>query len=208
MSDEINKPARGRPRAFDEQAVVAHAAVVFLDRGFEAVSYELLAREVGLSKPSLYNTFGDKGALFERVLDNYTGQALALAKAAFEGEKTLQKGVRAFLHGAAESYSKQGALSQGCLLIGTALPACAHTGQIRHILTSFIASLDSALEEIVITRYRADAEKLEHPPRVLATLLSSLLFSLAIRARTGMSQRDLFATADELAETFPRPPEI
>ncbi|MCP4082831.1 MAG: hypothetical protein GY743_21600 [Planctomycetaceae bacterium] len=78
----------------------------------------------------------------------------------------------------------------------------------RQTLTAFIRSLDGALEEIVITKYRSEAKKLEHTPQALAKLLSSLLFSLAIRARTGMSQQDLFATADKLAETFPRPSKL
>ncbi len=208
MSNKNNKPARGRPRAFNEQAVIAHAARVFLDQGFEAVSYELLAKEVGLSKPSLYNTFGDKTALFEMVLEGYAEQAVELCKAHFENAETLQDGVRAFLNGAAELYCKQDALSQGCLLIGTALPACGQPGNVRQILTTFIGSLDGAREEIIVTNYKTDAAKLEQSPRALATLLSSILFSLAVRARTGMSQKELLTTADELADTFPRPSKL
>ncbi len=202
MPNKNTKVSRGRPRTFDEQAVIAHAAGVFLEQGFEAVSYERLAKEVGLSKPSLYNTFGDKTALFERVLESYADQAVAFCKAQFEGKDSLQDGVKSFLHGAADLYAKEDALSQGCLLIGTALPACAQPGQVRNTLASFIEKLEDTLEEVITRTYSDDALMLERSPRANNMLLASLLFSLAVRARTGMSSEDLRVQAEELAKTF------
>lgn len=204
MPDKTNTRVRGRPRAFDEQAVITHAARVFLERGFEGVSYELLAKEVGLSKPSLYNTFGDKTALFERVLDGYAEQAIAFCSAQFESEATLQESVRTFLRSAADLYSGPGELSTGCLLIGTALPACSHPGHVRQTLTTFIRSLEQSLEKIISTQHKEEARSLGQSPQALALLLSSLLFALAIRARGGMSQQDLRAVAGELADLFPQ----
>ena len=193
---------RGRPRAFDERAVIEHAAGVFLDQGFESVSYEQLGKEIGLSKPSLYNTFGDKTAFFERVLDSYAQHALSMAKAEFQGKENLQIGVSSYLHGAAEIYSKQNALSQGCLLIGTALPACTQPGTVRKILTDFVVTLEDTLEQIVEAEYIDDARKLGRSPRHIAMLLGSVVFSLAIRARTGLSSEKLHEAANELSEAM------
>ena len=179
---------------------------MFLEHGFEAVSYEQLAKEVGLSKPSLYNTFGDKSALFERVLKDYAHQAVTFSVTQFESGETLQEGVAAFLHAAAVLYSKQNALSQGCLLIGTALPACAQSGDVRQTLANFIQSLEMSLKQVVATKFKSDAQRLEHSPQALSMLLSSLLFSLAIRARIGMSEQELHDVSDEIIGIFPALP--
>jgi len=202
MSNTIKGNQRGRPRAFDEQTVIAIAAGVFLDKGFEAVSYEQLGKEIGLSKPSLYNTFGDKTAFFERVLDSYAQKALAMAKAEFEGKGNLQFGVSAYLHGAAEVYSERNSLSRGCLLIGTALPACTQPGSVRQILAEFVTALEDTLEQIIAAEYMADVEKLGRSPRQIAMLLGSVVFSLAIRARTGLSAEELHQAANELSEAI------
>ncbi len=199
VSDNNSKPSRGRPRKFDEQVVIEHAARVFLECGYEALSYERLAVEVGLSKPSLYNTFGDKSALFERVLSHYADQALALSAAHFENKKTLKAATKAFLVAAADIYSEPSALSRGCLLIGTALPACTQADNVRGILKSFIQSLERGFEDTITVRFKDDAQNLGRSPRALALQLSSSLFALAIRARTGMSHQELRKIAMELA---------
>jgi TetR/AcrR family transcriptional repressor of nem operon len=60
-----------RKRSFDETAVLRAARDVFWERGYEATSLELLQAAMGLSRSSLYETFGSKRALFARVLDGY-----------------------------------------------------------------------------------------------------------------------------------------
>jgi TetR/AcrR family transcriptional repressor of nem operon len=60
-----------RPREFDEVTALDAAIGCFWQRGFEATSMRDLAASMGLSAPSLYNTFGDKRALFTRALEHY-----------------------------------------------------------------------------------------------------------------------------------------
>ncbi|MCP4933210.1 MAG: TetR/AcrR family transcriptional regulator [bacterium] len=199
MTNINTKPRRGRPRAFDEQAVIQHAQQIFLKHGFEAVSYEQLASEVGLSKPSLYNAFGDKSALFERVLDNYAQEARSFSVAEFESGKTLEEGTKKLLLLTADIYCKPDTLSEGCLLVGTALPACSKSGNIQQILAKFIQLVEADLEGVIAKQYYEDAQFLDRAPRALAVLISSLVFSLAIRARTGVPRQELRATASELA---------
>ncbi len=199
MTDKKVSLRRGRPRAFNEKVVIQRAQQIFLEEGFEAVSYEHLATEVGLSKPSLYNAFGDKSALFERVLENYAQVAVSFSVAQFESGETLEDGARKFLLAAADLYSQPGTTAQGCLLVGTALPACAKPGNVRQTLGTFIEALDGSLEAIIAMRYKEDAQNLDRSPQILAMHLSSLLFSLAIRARTGMTRQELRVVAGELS---------
>jgi TetR/AcrR family transcriptional repressor of nem operon len=60
-----------RPKSFDEETVLARAVDLFRGRGFEATSLADLETHLGLGRQSLYNTFGDKQALFLKALDHY-----------------------------------------------------------------------------------------------------------------------------------------
>ena len=63
--------SRGRPRGFDEDEVLDALMGLFWERGFEAASLNEIVAASGLNKSSLYNTFGSKDQLFERVLTHY-----------------------------------------------------------------------------------------------------------------------------------------
>jgi TetR/AcrR family transcriptional regulator, copper-responsive repressor len=202
MANRIDKATRGRPRAFDEGVVLARAQRIFLEQGFEATSYDLVAAEVGLAKPSLYNAFGDKAALFDRAVAAYAQHAHAAIVGAFAGASTLAEAGRAVLLAGAEVYSKPDGASTGCLLVGTALPACTVIEGPRRTLTHFIAGLEDALEQSIAQRFAKDVQRAGKSPRALALLLTSLLFSLAVRARQGLSRRKLRAVAAELGDLF------
>jgi TetR/AcrR family transcriptional repressor of nem operon len=63
-----------RPRAFDEEAVLERALELFWRDGYAATSLQALLAHMGISRQSLYNTFGDKRRLFLAALDRYAEQ--------------------------------------------------------------------------------------------------------------------------------------
>lgn len=205
MTNKTETAGRGRPRSFSEADVLLRAQQVFLNQGFEATPYEDIAASTGLSKPSLYNAFGDKTALFERAIAGYAEHAHRLIMAGFANAPNLAKAGKHMLLAAADVYAAPDRPSTGCLLVGTALPACTQNDAVRNTLSGFVASLESDLEAIIASRYGADARASGKTPRALALLVSSLLFSLAVRARAGLTRRKLRATASELANILARP---
>ncbi|WP_439510961.1 TetR/AcrR family transcriptional regulator [Marinimicrobium koreense] len=62
---------RGRPMQFDPEQALQKAMLLFWARGYEATSTAQLMATMGLSKSSLYQTFGSKDALFNLCLDRY-----------------------------------------------------------------------------------------------------------------------------------------
>jgi AcrR family transcriptional regulator len=61
----------GRPREFDRTEALTAAMHLFWERGYERTSIKDLTDAMGISAPSLYNTFGDKQALFEEAVAEY-----------------------------------------------------------------------------------------------------------------------------------------
>ena len=62
---------RGRPRSFDETGALEKATQVFWSKGYDGVTIDDLVAGMGVGRPSLYAVFGDKRAIFLRVLKAY-----------------------------------------------------------------------------------------------------------------------------------------
>jgi TetR/AcrR family transcriptional repressor of nem operon len=60
-----------RRKEFDRDEALHKAMEVFWSRGYEAASIQDLVGHMGINRQSLYDTFGDKHALYLQALDRY-----------------------------------------------------------------------------------------------------------------------------------------
>lgn len=58
---------RGPDKQFDCEVALSKAMDVFWARGFEAASLSELLEQMGIGRKSLYDTFGNKRSLWERI---------------------------------------------------------------------------------------------------------------------------------------------
>lgn len=86
-----------RPREFDEAAVLDQAMQVFWSRGYDGTSLDDLCDATGLSRSSLYAAFGDKRAVYQRVLRLYEEGAAGRIRRAFDESETAREAVGRFL---------------------------------------------------------------------------------------------------------------
>ena len=77
--------AKGRPRAFYRQKALAAAMDVFWERGYEGTTLADLTGAMGINRPSLYGTFGNKEALFAEALA--ANEAAAAARREVDEER-------------------------------------------------------------------------------------------------------------------------
>ena len=61
----------GRPKEFDRKEALESAMEVFWAKGFEGTSVCDLLDGMGINRGSMYDTFGDKRALFLAAIDHY-----------------------------------------------------------------------------------------------------------------------------------------
>lgn len=98
----MSVPARRTrlPRAEREQQMLETAHALFAERGFAAVTMEDVAAAVGVTKPLLYNYFGNKDRLFLACMQRSADDLIATIVGALGPNPTpteaFGEGVRAF----------------------------------------------------------------------------------------------------------------
>ena len=101
MKQKTTKRALGRPRSFETGKALDAAMKVFWCKGYEGASLSDLTKAMGINRPSLYAAFGDKEALFRKVLDRYDNGPAAYVREALN-QPTARAAVEKLMEGAAD----------------------------------------------------------------------------------------------------------
>jgi|1185.fasta_scaffold801290_1 TetR/AcrR family transcriptional repressor of nem operon len=107
-----------RPREFDEEVVLQAALEVFRAKGFDGTTLSDLEHATGLGRGSLYGAFGDKRALFLKVLGRYFNSSfderLALLRQPGAGREAIIALFRGIAREATCDRQRKGCLVTNC----------------------------------------------------------------------------------------------
>jgi len=197
-------PAMARLKEFDEDRALDAAVECFWSRGYEATSVRDLAREMGIGGASLYNAYGDKRALFERVLERYANRSTRERIARLEANHRPREAIHAFLAEVIERSLKD-TDRKGCLLVNSALDVAPHDAELGRTVTGYLDEIRSFFRRNVEAANRAG----ETPPGTDAEALSihllGVLMGMRVLARTGARRRTLEAVVQPALDLLGRP---
>lgn len=190
-----DKPARGRPRAYDPRTALDQATRAFWRKGFSGTSLDELSAATGMNRPSLYGAFGDKHALYLTIVDRYIEGARQSMHAALAGGAPLQEELLRVYDIALAMYFPERDTPRGCFLVGTAVTEAVDDDEVRARLGDGFREFDRAFE----ARFRLAQQRGElgaaADAAVLARLATAVLLTLALRSRVGDARAVLRATA-------------
>ena len=204
MVQKSEAKRRGRPPAYDAEQALSRALDTFWAAGFEGTSLDDLSAATGMNRPSLYGAFGDKRALFLKVLARYRGRGEgALAALVAEGRPVGDTLVNAYA-GALRLYYSGDAGARGCFLTGAALVGAVEDGDVREAVLDGIEELDRAFVTL-FERGKGSGEVARNADcEALALMASALLHTLSIRARAGAPRAELVRAAAQGVDTLLR----
>jgi TetR/AcrR family transcriptional repressor of nem operon len=192
---------RGRPRSFDENAVVERALDVFWSRGYHGTSLPDLLGATKLSRGSLYAAFGDKRALFLLALDRYIADALARLDVELDSGGAALAGIRACLAGYVERTSGVKG-RRGCLLVATTMELTTHDPEVAHRIRRFFKAMGARLAA-AFARAKALGELADGvEPSSAAHLLICVAEGLRVVGKTGAERAAAQAAVDTLLDRF------
>ena len=202
-----NKPSRprGRPRTFDRDEVLDHAITTFLAKGYRGASLDDLTKNMGINRPSLYATFGNKQRLFMEAIDRYAETLGSEPMKALYREQDIENAIAVFFETKIRYFTLRGK-PRGCLISNIATEAAENDGQVRDKLTGMFAENERLIaDRLRIAQDQGQLSK-NSDPHALARMIVSIALSIATRARVGDSRKELSRTVgDFMAVLFPKP---
>lgn len=189
-----------RTLAFVRAHVINGARTVFWSKGFEASSIPELEDATGLSRSSIYNSFGSKRGLFDAAVESYLEEIVRPRLRPLLAAPVKPAAVSEYLSGLAEAFERTESLpaNHGCLLINTANAPISEDPEVARIIGEYRAELQSALHRgIIAARPAVDAVQTQ----MLATAVTGLVVASFTLVRIAPSEAvQLLRTAQLLLD--------
>ena len=192
---------RGRPRKFNQAEALAQATAVFYEKGYEGASLDDLTQAMGINRPSLYASFGNKETLFLSCLQDYTQQGTAQMKAMLS-EGSAREAIQTTLNFFAQNFTQQRNCQQqmgGCLVVNSTILACKESK-----IGAFLQALHQEHEALIAECLQRGVERDEFPldteVKALAQALNGMIQGMGILARAQQSPEAIL----NLARMAPR----
>jgi TetR/AcrR family transcriptional repressor of nem operon len=134
-----------RSKEFDEKRALAAAVEVFWRQGYENTSLEALMREMGVAKQSLYDTFGDKRALYLKAMAFYRERTNSTLRETLTSASTVREGFARLLLGMVAESREQHV--RGCLLLSANMERAVDDEEIARFLEANQAEVESIFSE-------------------------------------------------------------
>ena len=194
MKNERTTRRRGRPRAFDRDAVLATAAHTFWRLGYEGASVADLTAAMGITPQSLYAAFGSKARLYHEALAWYRRELGAFTAQALEGGGDAIAGLERVLRESAVQFT-QPDRPRGCM-ISTAILTCAVENR---AVADHVAALRGAtlglIEERIARGIAEGQVRADTDAGALARFVGAVIQGMSVQAGDGASTAELLAMA-------------
>ena len=185
-----------RPRTFDPDDALAAALDVFHAKGYEAASVQDLVDATGLSRSSLYATFGDKHGLYLAALDRYTAAGRERLGGLCGCDSPLG-GVRAYLEGIAGGAAGGGLPPLGCLMTNAAAERASRDPETARRAAAARRGMTDTFERAVRDAQAAGEVAGDRDPRALACFLAGAVYGLNGLKKAGADQAALGSVVDQ-----------
>jgi TetR/AcrR family transcriptional repressor of nem operon len=178
-----------RTKEFDPDRALKIAIEVFWRLGYEHTSLDTLMREMGISKQSLYDTFGDKRSIYIRAMSLYRDDTNGSLRKLFAREKSVRKGFAKLFQAMIRENKAQH--ERGCLLMNANLSRAVDDVEIRE----FLRDNQRQVEEIFVVAF-VDAQErgeigAEKNPVTLAKFFVATVQGMRALARLNHDREEL-----------------
>ncbi len=201
MKKILSTPQVGRPRGFDPETALESAMQVFWKKGYEGTSLADLTEAMGINRPSLYATFGNKEELFVKVLDRYSSGPAAYGLKALK-EPTARRVIETLLRTSVDKLSDP-ATPRGCMAVQSVLCGSEASANVREAARCRRTGMEAKMRE----RFDQARQEGDLPasvdPQDLARYVAMLLNGLSVQASNGASQAEMSQTVEFILKSLP-----
>ena len=163
-----------RTKAFDRETALNQAVHVFWRVGYEAASMQQLVDGMGISRQSLYDTFGDKQQLYLEALEHYRCGIGKAFLGPLEGSKPLRKRLEMVFENLIEE-SVRDEDRKGCLIANATLERANQDEAVRCLVEeNFKASVAGFERMFRLAKDRGELNSKQSPHALAVFLVHSI----------------------------------
>ena len=179
-----------RHKEFDRDEALQKAMGVFWSRGYEAASIQDLIRHMGINRQSLYDTFGDKHALYLQALDRYCQVESRKAIDLLERRGSVRKAVRQLFAGVIEG-SLCDDERRGCFMSNAMSELAGRCKATAARTCSNMEVMENAFYRALLRGKKEGELEGVRDPRAVARFLYSSLQGLVLMAKATQDRQTL-----------------
>ena len=177
-----------RTKEFDEIDVLNKAVNLFWCKGFNGTSAQDLVDALGISRSSLYDTFGDKRNIFLKSLQlyrqNMAGKMIEFIDTSENIEKTLKD---IFKIAATEAIEDK--LSKGCFMVNSTIELAPHDKEVAEIVNQNMQDVEDALCRAIKKGQDAGVFSRSQTARALARFLFNNISGIRVASKSGSDKK-------------------
>lgn len=178
-----------RHKEFNREEVLQKAMEVFWTRGYEGTSIQDLVANMGINRQSIYDTFGDKHALFLQALDRYREMQTRTVFATLDRPGSVKKNVRLLFEEALElALSEEG--RRGCFVANATAELAGRCKETALRTGNSLALAEKTFQRALV-RGTEEGELGLQDSRAVARFLCCMLQGLVLMAKARQDRQAL-----------------
>jgi len=170
-----------RPKSFDPTVALDHALELFWLRGYAGAGISDLLEAMGISRQSLYDTFGSKRELFVGGIERYRATQLSPALGLLARQGPHLENVRAVLRFFEDLADDP--RCRGCLVANTLVELGPHDAEMAGLLSETLALLEGGLRASLEGAQAAGELAASRSPVALARTLTNSILGLTVSGK-------------------------
>lgn len=178
-----------RTKEFNPEKTLAAAVDVFWQTGYERTSLDDLMNKMGIARQSLYDTFGDKRALYLKALERYRDTRQAALREALADDRSVKKAFARLFDSLIDEGRKEH--QRGCLLLSANIEAAAHDSDVAALLQEDETAVEEIFERALRRAKKRGELRGNKDPDALARFLLSTLHGMRATARLNHDRKAL-----------------
>lgn len=172
-----------RPRDFDECEVLQKAICLFWDKGYNGTSMQALVDGLGISRSSLYDTFGDKHQLYMRALEfyeqGYGGRLDALIKEAPTTKIAIQRLLELVVENLLGDKQRK-----GCFMVNAGIELASHDKAVSTLLCEHEQQMEKAFLKAIKKGQKKGEISTELSAQALARFFNTIVKGMQVSIKT------------------------
>ncbi len=182
-----------RAKEFDEAVVLDQALELFRARGFKHTSFADLTEELGVSRQSLYDTYGDKQALYQAALKRYLARGLDQMRRKLEDPAPVRQVLAEFFERLVGGNCE--GKSPGCFMVNSMVEQAPHDADTRALAQAHAREIEGLFASRFSAAQRQGEIAKSKDPVALARFFYHTMLGLSVASRALGESESLRASA-------------